>query len=472
MELVGREAEKLIIEQMIMSNRSEFLAIYGRRRIGKTYLIDHVCGSKMVFSMAGLHHANLSEQLQNFTLEFQAKTKMFVSKPTNWLDAFSLLKQYIEKLPKGKKVVFIDELPWLSSPKSNFLSSLELFWNSWASKRQDILLVVCGSAASWMIKNIVKNKGGLHNRITQTIRLLPFKLKETEIFLKKNGIQLTKYQITQLYMIMGGVPYYLMAIKKGMSIEQIINALCFSKDGLLRNEFDYIYHSLFDDAEAHLSVIKVLATKSGGLTRAEILKETKLPNAGSTSRVLEELEESGFIAKNVPILNKNKDSLYRVVDFYTLFYLQFVAKQKLNSNTFLSITRLANWPIWLGLAFESICLQHIGEIKNKLGIGGVNTQQASWVKKGSSIEQGTQIDLLIDRDDAIISVCEMKFSKDAFVIKKEYADALRTKLAVFKDVSKTRKSVFLTFVSTFGVQKNDYAFELVQNEVLLDDLFI
>jgi uncharacterized protein len=313
MDLIGRESEKLIIQGLIESERSEFLAIYGRRRIGKTFLIDQVCGEKIVFSMSGLHHANLSEQLQNFTLAFQNKTKKFIAKPANWLEAFNLLIQHIESLPKGKKVVFIDELPWLSTPRTNFLGSIEHFWNSWASKRKDILLVVCGSAASWMINNIVKNKGGLHNRLTQKIRLLPFKLKDTELLLKKNGVQFTKYQIAQLYMIMGGVPYYLMAVKKGMSIDQIINDLCFSIDGLLRNEFDNVYHSLFDNPDTHLTIIRALASKNRGLIRSEILEETKLPNAGSTTRLLEELEESGFIIKYTPILNKNKDSLYLVL---------------------------------------------------------------------------------------------------------------------------------------------------------------
>lgn len=472
MELIGRETERLIIEGLIESERSEFLAIYGRRRIGKTFLIDQVCGAKIVFSMTGLHHANLGEQLQNFTLAFQNKTKKFISKPANWLEAFNLLIQHIESLPKGKKVVFIDELPWLSTPRTNFLGSIEHFWNSWASKRKDILLVVCGSAASWMINNIVKNKGGLHNRLTQTIRLLPFKLKDTELLLRKNGVQFTKYQITQLYMITGGIPYYLEAVKKGMSIDQIINDLCFSKDGLLRNEFDYVYHSLFDNPDTHLTIIRALASKNRGLTRSEILQETNLSNAGSTTRLLEELEESGFIIKYTPILNKNKDSLYRIIDFYTLFYLQFIQNQKANSNTYLSISRLPNWAIWQGLAFENICFQHTDAIKNKLGISGVNTQQASWIKKGTSQEKGTQIDLLIDRDDNIISVCEMKFSTDSFTIKKDYADTLRNKLAIFRETSKTKKSIFLTLITTFGVQKNDYAFELVQNDIVLEDLFV
>jgi uncharacterized protein len=469
--LIGRESEKKIIEELLESSQSEFLAIYGRRRIGKTYLIDQVCGNKIIFTLTGLHHATLKEQLQNFSILFQNQTKKFIPQATNWLGAFQLLTQHLESLPNQKKVIFIDELPWLNTPKSNFLGSLEHFWNSWASKRNDIFLVICGSAASWMINNIVKNKGGLHNRITKSISLKPFNLHESELLLRKNGIQFTKYQIAQLYMILGGVPYYLKAVKKGMSLDQIVNELCFTKDGLLKNEFQYVFQSLFDNAENHLKVIKALSEKNKGLTRTEILEKTELSNAGSTTRILEELEESGFILKYIPLYNKNKESLYRIIDYYTLFYIQFIEKRKATTNTFLTISKLPNWSIWQGLAFENICFQHILPIKQKLGISGVNTQEASWYKKGNSEEKGTQIDLLIDRDDAIISICEMKFTNDSYVISKEYAEHLRKKITVFRANSKTKKSIFMTMITTFGLKKNEYAYELIQNEVVLEDLF-
>ena len=471
MELIGRTPERQIIEELLTNNHSDFLAIYGRRRIGKTFLIDQVCGSKMVFSFSGLHHTELKEQLQNFTQTYFNQTGKFIPPPKNWLQAFQSLIQHLTTLPEGKKVVFIDELPWLSTPKSNFLSSLEHFWNAWANKRDDILLVVCGSAASWMIKNIVQNKGGLHNRITRTIRLQPFNLQETELLLKQNGVQFTRYQIAQLYMIMGGVPYYLMNVRKGKSIDQIVNELCFDKDGLLKNEFEYIFQSLFENANLHQAIITALSNRNMGLTRTEILNATGLSNAGSTTRLLEELEESGFIMKYVPFQNKSKDALYRIIDFYTLFYLQFIKKRKYTTNTFLTISRLPDWTAWQGIAFENICFQHIAQIKMKLGISGVNTQQGSWFKKGNVKEKGSQIDLLIDRDDAIISVCEVKFNNDVFSIQKDYAQILRNKLSTFKNNSGTRKAVFLTLISTYGLQKNEYFFELVQNEVTLDDLF-
>ncbi|MBK8634226.1 MAG: ATP-binding protein [Saprospiraceae bacterium] len=472
MEVQGRDKEIALMEQLLESDRSEFLALYGRRRVGKTYLIDQLYGNKMVFAMSGLHDATLPEQLQNFSQAFQSSTKQITPTPKNWLEAFHILIQHIEKIKRpSKKVVFIDELPWLSTARSGFLSSIEHFWNSWASKRKDILLVVCGSAASWMIQNIVRNKGGLHNRITQTIRLLPFTLGETEKLLKSNGIKLSQYQMAQIYMVTGGIPYYLMSVKRGQSVPQIINNLCFNKDALLAKEFDYLFESLFGNGQNHLAIINALAEKNIGLTRTEILKKSKLPNAGSTTRLLDELEESGFIGKYTPFEKKSKDALYRIADPYTLFYYKFIKSTKTTSNTYLSISQTASWPIWQGLAFENICLYHIPQIKDKLGISGVNTLQASWIKKGNKLVQGAQIDMLIDRDDAIINVCEAKFSQDAFVIEKEYAKKLQTKLSVFKQNIKSKKSVFLVFISTTGVQKNEYYFDLVQNEVKLTDLF-
>jgi uncharacterized protein len=472
MNVVGREEEVATMQGLLTSSESHFLALYGRRRIGKTYLIEEVYKSNIVFSMSGLHEASLDEQLQNFTLSFYNKTKKLISQPKNWLEAFQILIHHLEKSTRTKKVIFIDELPWLSTPRSRFLSSLEHFWNAWASKRSDIILVVCGSAASWMIKNIVQNKGGLHNRITHTIRLMPFTLRESALMLKKNGVILTHYQIAELYMITGGIPYYLKAVKKGMSIDQIVNDLCFKKDSLLRREFDYLFQSLFQQASSHLAIIQSLSKKNKGLTRTEILKATKLPNAGSSTRLLEELEESGFIEKNQPFQNISKDAVYRLIDFYSLFYIKFIAKAKKMNNAYRNLSQLPQWKIWQGFAFENLCSQHILQIKSKLGISGVNTRETSWIKKGTKEEDGTQIDLLIDRDDNVISICEMKFHSNEFIIDKKYAQVLRSKLALFRSNSKTKKAVFLAMITSHGIKQNEYYYELIQNEVIINDLYL
>ncbi len=469
--VVGREDEIAIMENLLKNKRSQFLALYGRRRIGKTFLIDQVYKKNMVFAMSGLQNATQDEQLENFTIKFNSQTKRKVAKPETWLQAFALLTQYVEKSSRKKKVIFFDELPWLSTSKGGFLSALDNFWNSWASKRTDIVLVVCGSAASWMINNIVHNKGGLYNRITQTIRLLPFTLKETEALLKKNNIELTQYQITQLYMVTGGVPHYLMAVPKGKSVEQIINYLCFKKDSLLVKEFEELSKSLFDDSAKHRQILVALATKNMGLTRKELLNLTKLPNAGSTNRIIEELEESGFINKYMPFANKSRDTLYKLQDFYTMFYLKFISKYKNNAEAYLQITKTPQYKAWQGVCFENICWQHIGNIKKALGIEKVNTTQSSWLKRGIGRDKGTQIDLLIDRADGLINICEIKFYEATFEITKNYAEQLRNRKYIFKEAVKTKKAVHNIFITTYGVKKNEYANEQMQDEVLLKNLF-
>jgi uncharacterized protein len=472
MEAVGRDHEIRMMHQLLDSSKSEFLAIYGRRRIGKTFLIQQVFAKYMTFSMTGLHYASVDEQLQNFSISLSEFSHRVHLTPKNWLEAFQLLKIYIESSRRqSKKVIFIDELPWLSTPKSGFLSALEHFWNAWAAKRQDIILVVCGSAASWMIHNLLRNKGGLHNRITSTIRLEPFTLYETEQLLIRNGIKLSLYQIAQIYMVTGGVPYYLMAIQKGMSVPQIINDLCYRKDALLRHEFEYLFESLFGVADHHHNIIQALLTRQSGMMRSDILQKTKLPNAGSTTRLLEELEESGFITRQMAIDKKSKDALYRITDFYTIFYHKFIKATKIKTNTYLTISQMPEWVLWQGFAFENICMYHIVQIKAALGIAGVNTLHGAWSTKGTQVSDGAQIDLIIDRDDAIISICEAKFSQEEYTISKTYRQQLAKKIEIFRSKSKTKKTIFLAMITTNGTTKNEHYYDIVQNEVTLVDLF-
>jgi hypothetical protein len=365
-------------------------------------------------------------------------------------------------------VIFIDELPWYDTAKSNFLSSLEHFWNSWASTRTDIVLVVCGSAASWIINKLINNKGGLHNRVTQRIRLLPFTLEETEAYFKLRKIQLDRYQIIQIYMVFGGIPFYLDEVKPGMSAFQVIDKVCFSQDGILVDEYQKLYHSLFNSAERHIAVIEALASKKKGLTRDELLTKSGLGNGGTTTAILEELEESGFISKYYPFEKKQKNSLYRLSDQYSLFYLKFIKNSK-STGEGTWMTRIDNptWRAWSGYAYENIWMDHIDYLKKGLGINGVYTEASSWIDS----EKKVQIDLLLDRRDQVISICEVKFSMHPFQITKQYKTELQNKLSVFKQAVKTRKSLFLTMITTFGLDENIHSTGLVQNVLTLDDLF-
>ena len=400
-------------------------------------------------------------------------------RPSSWSEAFRQLEQFMESSIKkekpGKRVVFLDELPWLNTPRSGFLSSVEHFWNSWGSRQIDFILVICGSAASWMLQNIVRAKGGLHNRLTRQIRLLPFTLSESELFLKSRSVDLTPLQIVELYMAMGGIPHYLKQTEPGLSAAQIIDKVCFSSQGLLREEFDKLYVSLFDESDQNQKIVKTLAKKRRGLTRGEILQSISLGSGGSASRRLEELEESGFIQSQIPFGKKVNDTLYRLSDEYSLFYLDWISKLGKRSpgdGYWLSQQNAPRRRAWAGYAFENLCLKHAQRLKAALGVAGVETIEAPWRYQPAAKSEipGAQIDLLIDRRDNTINVCEMKFSETEFTIDKKYAGDLRRKLDVFRRVTGTRKNVFLTMVTTFGVVNNAYAKELVANSLTLEDL--
>ncbi len=468
--ITGRKEERELLLKQMESAESQFIAIYGRRRVGKTYLIRQVYGDHIVFQVTGLANAGTLQQLLNFFTVLKEADAAIASQhiPATWFEAFQMLKNHLEKQKDGKKVVFFDELPWIDTPKSNFISGLEHFWNSWASARNDIILVVCGSAASWMINKLIKNTGGLHNRVTQRIRLQPFTLNETEAFLKSRNINFDRYQIIELYMAMGGIPFYLDKIREGRSVFQEIDRLAFNPDGLLNTEFENLYHSLFKSAEKHIEVIEILSKKSKGLTREEIVKQLSLTDGGTLTGILKELEESGFIAKTYPFEKKIRDSLYRLTDQYSLFYFKFIKDHKsAGEGSWLSRVDSPSWRAWSGYAYENICQLHIKEIRKALGISGVYTELSSWIDRKRSV----QVDLVLDRRDRIVNLCEVKFSQSEFVITKSYEEELRKKISVFKDEMKARKSVFFTMITTYGLKPNTYTTGFVQNVITMNDLF-
>ena len=469
--LIGRTEELTTLRGLFTSRKSEFVAVYGRRRVGKTYLIRSVFENEFSFQMSGLADATLTQQLTNFYVAFQKISgKPEVLQPETWFQAFVRLTDYLESLDTPRKVIFIDELPWFDTHGSGFIQALEHFWNSWASARKDIVLVVCGSSASWMLNNLIHNKGGLHNRITKKLKINPFTLNECERFLFSKGSSLDRYQIIQLYMVLGGIPYYWDDVEPSQSAAQNIERICFTENGLLRTEFNDLYRSLFDKFEKHLLIVNALAQKGIGLTREDIIEQTQLSNGGGMTRLLNELEESGFIRKYLPFGKKTRNSLYQLVDFYTLFYLKFIQNtQVLDKNIWLNAIDSPQHRAWSGYAFEQVCLYHLSQIKQALGIAGVQTSTSSWRSRDS--EQGAQIDLVIERRDQVVNLCEMKFSINPFEVDKQYAMELRNKIGVFKSETKTRKSVFMTLITTFGVKKNSHSIGLVQNEIEMEALF-
>lgn len=469
--LIGRKAEIEVLERAKNSNRAEFIAIYGRRRVGKTYLIKQFFEENFTFYLTGMADATTPLQIGNFISAYrQFSGSEMTDKPKDWFEAFGLLQKLIDSKGTEACVVFLDEMPWLDTPRSNFVMALEHFWNSYGSSKNNLKLITCGSAASWMINKLINNHGGLHNRVTKRIHVQPFTLRETELFFQSKNIPLERYQIVELYLALGGIPFYLEEIESGLSVAQNIDKLFFSTTGLLRNEYQNLFKSLFKDAESHEAIVNALATKSKGLLRDEIINLANISNGGNTSRVLEELEYSGFIRKFQPFNGKLRNSLYQIIDPFVLFYHQFIKDSKAEGEgVWMSLANSPNYRTWSGYAFENICLLHIPAIKRALGINGIYTENSAW--RSHNKEENAQIDLLIDRKDGVISVCEMKFSNEEFTITKEYAEKLRKKLSVFRNESKTKKSLFLTFITTFGVQKNTHFLSLVQNSITLEDLF-
>lgn len=471
---IGRTEEKGLLFRALNSNEPELVAVYGRRRVGKTFLINHVFGDHIIFECSGIHNASTRKQLENFSLALDPKNVSTLEKPVmDWLSAFQILIKTLEpRLGKHKKVIFFDEFPWLNTHKSGFLQAFGHFWNSWASKQQNLVVVICGSSASWMIRQVVNNRGGLHNRITLRIRLLPFTLKETELFLRSRHIALDRYQILQLYMVMGGIPQYLKEIRKGESATQIIDRVCFTKDGFLAGEFQNLYQALFSQPSNHLEVIRSLAGRSSGLTRSEIISASKMKTGGRISTIIGELSESGFITSYIPFGKHTKDTLYRLTDEFSLFYFSFIENNNAQGpGTWITFTRGSSWKVWSGYAFEGICIKHQDQIKSSLGISGVYSQVSSWRYIPGKGEEGAQVDMLIDRQDHCINICEMKFSLDRFAIVKKYNDELAHKLSVFRSKTKTKKSLLLTMITTYGVADNTYKIQSVQNEVTMDSLF-
>lgn len=473
--VIGRDPQKRTLDVALSSKRPELVAVYGRRRVGKTFLIRQHLQRQLHFELTGMHGASARQQLANFAVALGKARGTGVAAPANWVQAFEALSAWLEQKPKhpGKRVLFFDELPWLASRRSGFLSAFEHFWNSWASRRSDLVVVVCGSAASWMLHHVLNQRGGLHNRVTRRLLLEPFNLYETQAFLRSRGVDLGHYQCLELYMALGGIPYYLGHAEPGQSAAQIIERTCFAKDGPLRDEFDRLFASLFENSERHIQVCRALASRRGGLTRQQLIESAKLSTGGTTSKTLDELEQSGFIMVQPQFGHERRDALFRLADEYSLFFLTWMAKRKSRSgSTWSTVRGTPAWRAWSGLTFESLCLKHVDALKHGLQIGAVHTEESAWhhrAKSGS--DQGAQIDLVIDRQDASMNLCEMKFSDAEFVIDKAYAAKLRNKRATFARVTKTRKTLFLTLVTTYGVRDNDHAQSLGINSITMDALF-
>jgi AAA+ ATPase superfamily predicted ATPase len=467
--VVGRHKEKEKLTDALSSHRSELIAVYGRRRIGKTYLIREFYAKNMVLSVTGLSEANKTRQIKNFAMKLNEVYGEFQTAkyPSDWLEVFARVKQYLESLRKTtkKKVLFIDEFPWFDSQRSGFLAAFENFWNDYCTTRQDLVVVICGSAASYMVKNIIFNKRGLNKRITKTIKLNPFNLQETQAFFQYKKMPIEKMELLKIYMAFGGIAEYLENIQKGESSVLAIDRMCFQDGAYLENEFEEVFKSLFEENSYHHQIMIALSKNNKrGIRREILLQELQISSGGRFSDALDDLIHSGFVLKYQAYSSNRKITLYKIYDEFCLFYLQFMKKYK--GSKWTEIYQKQEYISWCGYAFETICLKHSLALKKGLKCDQIRSENYAWSNANA------QIDLVIDRDDNIVDLCEIKFSNDEISIDEEYLRKLRKKENEFRASTRTKKSIQTILISTWGVKENQYSSAIVTKNLTVDCLFL
>lgn len=471
--MIGRKREQQILDTCLQSPRPEFLAVYGRRRIGKTYLIREYFHDRFAFYATGVHGEKTRQQLKAFRDSLSRYSGKDQKIPADWFEAFARLREILEEVNSvrdpvsGKKVVFLDELPWMDTARSDFKAALDYFWNSWGSAQKDLLLIVCGSATSWIIDHLLADTGGFYNRVTRQMHMKPFTLAECEALLHENQIDLPRKQILQCYMVFGGVPQYLNSLDRRLSLDQNIEQLCSSETGDLRYEYERLYRSLFRNADRHIAIIDQLSRSTGGTLRTELALNPKIGDGESLTKALMELEQCGFIRRYQNIAREKQGFFYQIIDPFTLFSLRFLRNSQLSS--WMEFIGTPAYYNWCGNAFEMLCLNHVPQIKQVLGIPSVETKEYSW--RSRQKKDGAQIDLIIDRKDQLINLCEMKFTREPFVIDAAYEKQLIHKLELFRQETTTDKAVHITMVSAAGLMRNQYAGS-VQSAISGDELFV
>lgn len=472
--IIGREKEIKTLLDNYNSDESSFVAIYGRRRIGKTFLINEVFKDKIFFRHAGIYDGTTSEEVS----AFMNSLRDFGYEPKNnnlkddWFSAFENLKLFIKNSSSKKKVIFLDEIAWMYTKKSNFIRALENFWNGWASARNDIMLIICSSATSWIINNIIHSKGGLYNRVTNQIFLEPFSLKECEEFSVSKKLSLSRKQIIETYMVIGGVPFYWNYLKKGQSIPQFIDECFFANNAPLKQELKYIFSSLFNNPDGYIKIIEALSTKKYGLTKREILEETNVADNGNFTKKIEDLINCGFIREYSPLKYKKTSVLYQLIDPFTIFHFHFLTKKNNDENFWVNQLNTPTINSWKGLAFERICLLHLNSVKRALGISGVYTATYPWSCKKDPENDvfGSQIDMVIERKDDIINLFEIKYYEVPFSLTNKQIESLNKKKHDFVKLTQTKASIHLSMIALNGVEENVYSNE-IQSIVSADDLF-
>lgn len=467
--IIGRHHEQDILRMCIDSPKAEFIAVYGRRRIGKTFLVKQYFDEKFDFFATGVYKASRPEQLSHWQEQLRKASGVKREKPKNWNEAFSQLQDFVESLgPERKVVVFIDELPWFDTPKSGFLRALDLFWNGWASTKKNFKLIVCGSATTWMTNKLLGDKGGLHNRVTRPIHLAPFSLLETEMYLKSMNMDWSRQEVLDTYMIFGGTPFYLSLLRPDLSLAQNVDELFFGEDAVLKSEYPFLFKSLFKEAALYRKIVETISSTLEGMTRQELIKKSKATDNGTLTEALENLVKCDFLRRYQAFGKKDHDPMYQLTDMYTLFYLRFVKNSNGQDPHAWSVMGTGQKNAWAGYAFEQVCILHAAQIKKALGISGIASDICSW--RYITPEKKAQIDLVIDRCDKNIDLCEMKYSDHEYELKKDYVEYLKERREIFREATGTKKTLRLTLIASSGIKSGMYS-SAIQSKLSADDLF-
>ena len=472
-KLIGREQEIRLLREYTTSDRPEFVAIYGRRRVGKTFLINRLFDGKMTFSMTGVLDGSMSEQMDAFVDAMQEYSGSLIDKPETWMAAFRILKAFLKKKValKQRCIVFLDELPSMDTQRSGFVRALGYFWNSWASLQDNLTLIVCGSSTSWMISHIVDDKGGLHDRITHEMHLRSFSLRETEAYLKSRGFKWERLSVMQAYMALGGVPYYLRMLNKQESFAMNIDRLFFGENEEMRREYNRLYSTLFKSPDSYTSIVLALSKIRSGMTRNELKKALGKDSSGSLSKKLEDLVSCDIIRKYV-VREKNvkkNSAIYQLTDFYSQFYLTFVSKAETETNYWTNHIGTSEVNTWLGLSYERLCMAHVAQIKQALGIDRISTKFYSWRSKDE--KNKAQIDLILERADGMINVFEIKYSDTEYLLDKDEDKKLRDRIAKFKKETEIKGTLWPTLITTYGLKDGIHSSTFVAT-LTMDDLFL
>ena len=482
--LIGREREIRKLKDLYAGDSAELVALYGRRRVGKTFLVDSVFSGKVTFRHSGLsplddrytnetkRKSRIRDQLKHFSQSLALQGFLKSEKhPQSWLEAFYLLETALQEIDDGsRQLVFLDEIQWLDTPKSGFMTGLEAFWNGWACHRPNLMVIICGSSTSWILDKLIHNHGGLYGRVTCQIRLRPFSLHECEKFFEAKGISFSRYDMAQAYMAVGGIPYYLNYFNRELSLQQNIQALFFSPEAPLKEEFDQLFSSVFSNPDTMKAIVLALSQKNRGLTRKELLQETGITDSGEFSRHLNALLSGRFIMKYCSYGTGKREEMFKLIDPFCIFTIRFVRGNENRRLQWVSLEDSGSVNAWRGLAFENVCFHHTDQIKAALGISGVSTSEALWSRRGTEDTPGAQIDMIIDRKDRIVNLCEMKFTWDFYTMRNEEHLALLRRKNALMELIPRRSTVHCTLITTYGLVHNEYSGDFV-HVVTLDDLF-